>query len=1143
MMKKVSVLLLALLMSLVSMAQTAEECYENGKKSYESKDYANAYKWFKRAADQGNAKGQNGLAVLYKNGYGVTKDIVEAVKLYQKAAEQGFDKAQYNLAELYYDGEGVSKDYVEAAKWYQKAAEQGHIKAQNLLGYCYEVGQGVSQNYTESLKWYKKSADQGNSTAQCNVGLMYANGRGVEKDYAEAAKWYRKSAEQGYARAQNNLGDLYRDGNGVAKDYNEALKWYKKSAEQNNAVGQSNVGYMYEVGYGVDKDYAEALKWYQKAAEQNNSWAQNKMGNLYLNGIGVETNYTEAAKWYRKAAELNNSNGQCSLGYMYEKGKGVAQDFTEAAKWYRKAAEQGNAVGQFNLGDSYEYGRGVPQDYAEAVKWYRKAAEQGDATGQFGLGHMYSSGRGVPQDYEEAIKWLRKSADQGDDRGLNALGYMFEHGYGVTKDAAEAVRLYLSAAEKGNKTAQSNMGVMYVNGIGVEQDYNEAVRWYRKSAENGGSGGMSDLGWMYEKGKGVRKNYTIAMEWYKKAAALGKTSGMRRIGGLYEYGYGVPKNFILAEEWYKMAVDKAHQNSEEYSDAQIALARIQQKIANEPKDSKLLNVTDELEKIRHDNEALQQTVEVKQITQQTTSTTKEAPKLPIIDYVDNSLAFIDPSGNNAIKTNGNYKIQFQIQNSGSGEAKDCKVKVSANGDVKDISFKDLTLNTIAPKETMTVEIPISSGTNISNGQVEFTVQVDEPNGFGTDPQYIAVTTRGFEAPLVKIVDYSLTGSNGKMLKKKQPFDLQLMLQNTKYGQADNVIVDVELPQNVIPLNGENELRKSFPKLAGGESKSLEYPLIVNNNYSETILPIKIHLKEKYGKYAEDRTISLNLEQDFAKSKLVVTENKDVRPALEKLNAGSDVDKDIPQAKDQQENTFVVIITNEGYKMVDAVDYARNDGEIFYAYCEKTLGIPENRIRLYQDVASGEFRAAINWIKDVSATFKDINVIFYYAGHGIPNDMGSDAYLLPIDCDSRTVEVCYPVSQLYQELGDINAKHVVVFMDACFSGSKRGNGSLNKARGVAIKVKNQQLKGNMVVFSAASGDETAWPYKKQEHGLFTYFLLKKLQESGGNCTLGELSEYIQQKVGQESLLANKRKQTPTVTSSGSLDNTWQQMRLK
>ncbi len=1064
-MKRIAFIGIALLLPLLMSGQTAEECFEKGIKSYESKDYAEAYKWFKQAADQGNAKGQNGLGILYERGHGITKDI------------------------------------------------------------------------TEAIKWYKLSAEQGYASAQNNLGLKYANGIGVEKDYAEAFKWYQKAVEQGNAQAQNNLGDLFFYGNGVTKDYNEALKWYRNAAERDDATGQANLGYMYEYGYGVDKDNAEALKWYYKAAEQNNLWSMNQIGLLYANGRGVEKDYAEAVKWYLKSAEQGNARAQNNLGDMYLKGNGVTKDYNEALKWFRKSAEQNYATGQVNLGNMYELGYGVDKDYAEAAKWYQKAAEQGNSKAQYNLGGLFRDGLGVIQDYSEAVKWYRKATDQGNLNAQVSLGWMYENGYGVAKDVTEAVKQYSSAAENGNPTAQSNMGVIYEFGIGVEKDYKEAIRWYRKAIENGSISGMSNIGRMYEDGKGVRKSYIIAMDWYQKAAEHGYSEAMRWIGSLYEDGKGVSKNYLIAVEWYKKAIENAPTYGNDLSDAKKSLARIQQKIANEPKDSKLLKVTDELAKIRQKDKARQQTVEVKQITQQTTSTAKETPKFPIIDYVENSLAFVDPSGGNIIKTNGNYKIQFQIQNSGSGEAKGCKVKVSASGDVKDINFKDLMLNTIAPKETMTVEIPISSGANISNGQVEFTVQVDEPNGFGTDPQYIAVTTRGFEAPLVKIADYSLTGSNGKMLKKKQPFDLQLMLQNTKYGQADNVTVNVELPQNVIQVEGD-DLNKSFPKLAGGESKSLEYSLIVNNNYSGTIIPIKIHLKEKYGKYAEDRTISLNLEQDFAKAKLVVTENKDVRPALEKLDAGSDVDKDIPQAKERQENTFALIITNEDYKIERDVPCAYNDGEIFMAYCKEALGIPEENFIYRQDATFGDFHTVIKNIKEIS-TIKngDVNVIFYYAGHGIPNNQGK-AYLLPSDGDSKIPDVCFPLERLYQELGEMNAKRVLVFMDACFSGA-----NLNETRGMAIKIKNPHLKGNMVVFSAASGDEAASPYKNQGHGLFTYYLLKKLKESDGNCTLGELGRYLQENVGLTSIRLNQKRQTPTVESSDALSSTWQQMRLK
>lgn len=67
---------------------------------------------------------------------------------------------------------------------------------------------------------------------------------------------------------------------------------------------------------------------------------------------------------------------------------------------------------------------------------------------------------------------------------------------------------------------------------------------------------------------------------------------------------------------------------------------------------------------------------------------------------------------------------------------------------------------------------------------------------------------------------------------------------------------------------------------------------------------------------------------------------------------------------------------------------------------------------------------------------------------------------------------------------------VVFLDACFSGANRDGGMIVAARGVAIKPKEAKpaSSGNTVVFSATSDEETAFPYKAQKHGLFTYFSL-------------------------------------------------------
>ena len=86
-------------------------------------------------------------------------------------------------------------------------------------------------------------------------------------------------------------------------------------------------------------------------------------------------------------------------------------------------------------------------------------------------------------------------------------------------------------------------------------------------------------------------------------------------------------------------------------------------------------------------------------------------------------------------------------------------------------------------------------------------------------------------------------------------------------------------------------------------------------------------------------------------------------------------------------------------------------------------------------------------------------------------------------------------------------------------------------------KKDALTGNMVVFSATSADQNAMQYVEKNHGMFTYFLLKKLQESNGECTYSELFNYLSKNVGDNSLRVNRKEQTPEVNTSPQVQDSW------
>lgn len=106
-----------------------QEWYELGCDFLDSKNYSDAVKYFRLAANENYAPAQDKLGWMYQNGWGVSRSYSEAYKQYQKAAEQGNREAQASLGYLYYRGLGVKKDLRQALYWYGKSSEQGNATA------------------------------------------------------------------------------------------------------------------------------------------------------------------------------------------------------------------------------------------------------------------------------------------------------------------------------------------------------------------------------------------------------------------------------------------------------------------------------------------------------------------------------------------------------------------------------------------------------------------------------------------------------------------------------------------------------------------------------------------------------------------------------------------------------------------------------------------------------------------------------------------------------------------------------------------------------------------------------------------------------------------------------------------------------
>jgi len=284
-----------------------------------------------------------------------------------------------------------------------------------------------------------------------------------------------------------------------------------------------------------------------------------------------------------------------------------------------------------------------------------------------------------------------------------------------------------------------------------------------------------------------------------------------------------------------------------------------------------------------------------------------------------------------------------------------------------------------------------------------------------------------------------------------------------------------------------------------------------------------------------------MNQQVSSEKLVVTGITESQKEIEIGSLSSAVDKNIPFNSMRNPDRIALIIGNENYsEALNAevnVQYARNDAEVFRQYALRTLGVEEDNLYFLTDATAGEMRRNIDLVaKLIEKMGSSAELVFYYAGHGYPDETTRVPYLIPVDVDATNLSAAIKLSDVYEKFGNTDASRITIFLDACFSGGGRTQGLL-VARAVKIKPKSEMVKGNMVVFSASTGEQSSLAYDKEMHGMFTYFLLKKLQESKGDINYNDLAAYIEKNVSLESLKVNEKEQDPEVTISPAVQDSW------
>lgn len=200
--------LLSIILLLSTLSLAAAGPFEDGYAAFQRGNHWTAFRLLKPLAEEGDARAQTLVAILYANGEGVAQNFAEALKWNLLAAKRGSTDAQTNLGLMLHYGQGVKRDVENAVRWYRVAAERGNSTAQLKLGLTYDDGDGVAKDQTEAAAWYLLAARQGDATAQRKLAYLYATGQGVEPDAAAAFGWYAKAAKQALSEVWIEIVDM-----------------------------------------------------------------------------------------------------------------------------------------------------------------------------------------------------------------------------------------------------------------------------------------------------------------------------------------------------------------------------------------------------------------------------------------------------------------------------------------------------------------------------------------------------------------------------------------------------------------------------------------------------------------------------------------------------------------------------------------------------------------------------------------------------------------------------------------------------------------------------------------------------------------------------------------------------------------------
>ncbi len=498
--------------------------------------------------------------------------------------------------------------------------------------------------------------------------------------------------------------------------------------------------------------------------------------------------------------------------------------------------------------------------------------------------------------------------------------------------------------------------------------------------------------------------------------------------------------------------------------------------------------------------------------------------------------FSETNSNKVIDAGESFSISVSVRNSGMGDAHNVRILLSENNGL-DRFFEgagEIDAGIIKSGETKDYTFRYTLSESAPTAEADIAVYTLEETGMDADPVSLIVNIQEMARPRLQIADYQFMSARGTSITLGDRGQLIVAVQNAGRVTAKNARISFECPTNIIPTDN---IEAEVDSIQPGEVVPLTFDFLVNKRFALDSIPIGVKISESSTFSLVQDVFKVKLGEYLSTASKIIIEGKlDERPAIDtdfSLTMESELLENVPEGITHP-NRYALIIGNEDYSIVGGsaeinVPFACNDAIVFKEYCVRTFGVPDGHIRYIDNATAGIMRESIDWLTNIGKANPDAELFFYYSGHGSNDEATREPYLLPVDVTGKYIKLGISLNDLYANLSSVQCQGTYVFLDACFSGGYKSKEPLVAQKGVRVVPKYSVIGGRLICFSSSSGEQTSSVYYDKRQGYFTYYLIKTIQDAGGNISLGDLYNRTREQVEAATAVSGKL-QSPQVLVS-------------